>query len=108
MIELGFLGWCVTNILVNGSIFDPIRVYVQVMYPTLGKLLTCMQCSGFWVGILLGLLISAGQMANHFLFLLEYDGYLYGGLTVLFSGFWVSGISVFINAILVYLIKKSL
>jgi hypothetical protein len=105
MIEFSFLGWAITNILVNGSIFDPLRIYLQVMYPTLGKLVTCMQCSGFWVGILFGLFISSNQMVNPFMFLLEYEGYLFQTLTILFSGFWISGASVGINSVLIYLIK---
>lgn len=107
MIEFSFLGWAITSILVNGSIFDPLRIYLQVMYPTLGKLLTCMQCSGFWVGILFGLLIVANQMINPFMFLLENEGYLYQILSILFSGFWISGASVIFNTLIVYLIKNS-
>ncbi len=107
MIEFSFLGWCITSILVNGSIFDPLRIYLQVMYPALAKLLTCMQCSGFWVGILLGLFIISNQMVNPFMFLLEFDSNLYQLLTIIFSGFWISGASVILNTLVVYFIKSS-
>ncbi len=55
MQELGFLffGWCLTSLLVNGSIFDPIRNYLLVVYPFFGKLLSCIQCTGVWVGALI-------------------------------------------------------
>jgi hypothetical protein len=53
--ELGFLffGWCLTSLLVNGSIFDSTRNYLIVMYPFFGKLFSCIQCTGVWVGILI-------------------------------------------------------
>ena len=52
-LEFLFLGWCLTSLLVNGSIFDPIRNYLLVMYPFFGKLLSCIQCTGVWVGALI-------------------------------------------------------
>lgn len=52
-IEFLFLGWCLTSLLVNGSIFDSWRNYLLVMYPFFGKLLSCIQCTGVWVGALI-------------------------------------------------------
>jgi hypothetical protein len=102
---LSILGWSITNNLVNGEIFTPLRVYLQVMYPFLSKLLTCMQCSGFWVGILLGFLVSANQIFNPFAFFIVKDSLLNEVLKIAFHGFWVSGMSVFFNSLLIYLIN---
>lgn len=107
LLLISFLGWSITNTLVNGSIFDPLRTYLQVMNPALAKLLTCMQCSGFWVGIGLGFLISADQIVNPLSVLLHNKLFFSELLMVAFCGFWISGISVVFNSILIYLINSS-
>lgn len=107
LLLFSFLGWSLTNTLVNGSILDPLRTYLQVMNPVLAKLLTCMQCSGFWVGIGLGFLISAEQIVNPLIILVNGKTLFSEMLMVAFSGFWISGISVVINSILIFLINSS-
>jgi hypothetical protein len=104
---LSILGWSITNILVNGSILDPLRIYLQVMNPVISKLLTCMQCSGFWVGILLGSFVSAEQIYNPFAELIIEGSLLGETLLIAFFGFWTSGVSVLINSLLIYLINSS-
>lgn len=89
------IGWGATDILVNGSILDGIRIYMMVKFPFVSKLLTCIRCSGFWVGILMGILS------------LKSIGFSISALHVLASGFLVSGSSVIINALMIYLLTKN-
>lgn len=107
LLIFSFLGWSITNLLVNGSILDPVRVYIQVMYPSLAKLLTCMQCSGFWVGILLGFLISADQLVNPLARLVVGNSIISDTVLVSLMGFLISGVSVVVNSLLIYLINPS-
>jgi hypothetical protein len=94
------IGWGVTDILVNGSIFDPLRFYLSVKFPAGSKILTCIRCSGFWVGILSGIIYSTFILPN------ELD--IYGKIiTVFSSGALISGSSVFINAMMIFLLKSS-
>lgn len=44
----------VTNILVNSELFDSIRERIGQKSLYLQKLLSCMMCLGFWVGIVCG------------------------------------------------------
>lgn len=48
-----------TNIIVNGNIFKGLRVWCKghrsKPLNTLGSMICCMMCCGFWVGILVGM-----------------------------------------------------
>lgn len=44
----------ITNIVVNASILDNPRDFIIHQSDFFGKLVTCMMCSGFWVGCILG------------------------------------------------------
>jgi hypothetical protein len=107
LLLLSFLGWSITNVLVNGSILDPVRVYLQIMHPSLAKLLTCMQCSGFWVGVLVGFLITADQLINPLSGLVIGNSIISDTVLVTLMGFLVSGTSVVVNSLLIYLINSS-
>ena len=48
-----FAGVGITNLMVNAVIFNKIRDFLSQKSPFLGKLFSCMVCSGFWVGVLL-------------------------------------------------------
>ena len=100
------IGWSITNIIVNGSIFDEIRIYLMVKNQMFSKLLTCMQCSGFWVGIGLGIFSVLDHIVNPFYSLLNPDSVLYFPLTILACGFFNSGISVIINSVIVFLLNS--
>lgn len=89
------IGWGTTDILVNGSILDRIRVYLMVKSPLLSKLLTCIRCSGFWAGIIMGIL--SGGIST----------FSYYPLQILASGFLISGSSVIINALMISLLTKN-
>jgi hypothetical protein len=45
----------ITNLVVNASILDIPRDFIIKEEPLLGKLVTCMMCSGFWIGLLMGI-----------------------------------------------------
>jgi len=46
-----------THILVDSTIFEPIRNFFRERVPVIGKMMGCYQCSGFWCGLFLGLTI---------------------------------------------------
>lgn len=51
-----------THILVESEIFKPIRAYADKhAHPKIAYLLHCYQCSGFWVGFLVGLAFDPHQ-----------------------------------------------
>ena len=95
------IGWSITSILVNGSIFDGFRNYLLVKHPIFAKLLSCMQCSGFWIGILLGSLATSGIILNPLCFLVEDSGLPHQVLTILFYAFLNSGVSVLLNGLMI-------
>lgn len=94
------VGWGITDILVNGSILNGVRNFCLVRIPILGKLFSCIQCSGFWVGILLGVLSILGVIETP---LWDFSP----AARVLASGFLISGCSVFVNSVIFYLLSKS-
>ena len=99
------IGWSITSILVNGTIFDTLRIYLLVKAPTLHKLFSCMQCSGFWVGIVLGFLSISGIIYNPLLSMVNWayrDSIFVNSLNILAIGFLISGISVLLNSLVVF------
>ena len=93
------IGWGITDILVNGSILDGIRNFCLVKIPFLGKLFTCIQCSGFWVGIFLGVLSLLSVFESP---LWDFTPVA----RVLASGFLISGCSVLINSMVFSLLSR--
>jgi|688.fasta_scaffold1246382_2 hypothetical protein len=93
------IGWGITDILVNGSILNGIRNFCLVKIPFLGKLFTCIQCSGFWVGIFLGLLSLLDVLESPLWDFIPVA-------RVLASGFLISGCSVVINSTVFSLLSK--
>ena len=53
---LGGVG--ITNLVVNASILDNPREIIVKYSDFFGKLVTCMMCSGFWVGLFTGLFMG--------------------------------------------------
>lgn len=67
MIIINFLlfilsGIGITNLVVNATILDGPREYMGNKSSFLKKLLSCMTCSGFWVGFVLGFLFNINPM----------------------------------------------
>lgn len=47
------VGIGITNLIVNATILDNLRLLVTDESEFLGKLISCMMCSGFWVGFII-------------------------------------------------------
>jgi hypothetical protein len=105
LLIFSILGWSITNILINGSIFDPIRNYLIVKQPFFSKLMTCMQCSGFWVGCFISIFNSSGVLENPFDEIIYIFSEHYQIINMLMWGFWTSGISVLLNAFVIFLLN---
>lgn len=103
IIFISIVGWSITNILVNGIILDPIRNYTTIKFPILSKLLTCIQCSGFWVGAGIGLISYYGIIYNVLFYFVNPENLYSLPLTILIYGFWNSGVSVIYNSLLFFL-----
>jgi hypothetical protein len=100
ILTLLFFGWCLTSLLVNGSIFDPIKNYFAVTQPFIFKLLSCIQCTGVWVGALI------------FYPLLLIDPEIFGSFPWLWVDFIFypviqSGVAVIIESFVIWLVKGS-
>lgn len=89
------IGWGLTDFLVNGSILDKIRVYFLVKFPLFAKLLSCIRCSGFWVGAFLGTLPLYEISPFYF-----FEEEIFVGIRAMASGFLIAGSSVIINALI--------
>lgn len=72
----------ITNIIVNATILDNPRNFVIKNSRILGKLITCMMCTGFWVGFFLG---------------------IHAGLNPIYMGGAVSLLSYILNEFIEYL-----
>ncbi len=45
----------ITNLVVKAEVLEVVRDFVIKRSKFFGKLITCMMCTGFWVGLILGL-----------------------------------------------------
>ena len=48
-----------TNIVVDSTIFAPVRNWTKIKHPKIGELMTCHQCSGFWCGLVCGSILGS-------------------------------------------------
>jgi hypothetical protein len=71
----------ITNLVVNASILEGIRDYLGSKSSFLDKLLSCMMCSGFWVGIGISFLFNINPivaaatislLSNKYSYFIEY------------------------------------
>ncbi len=95
------IGWGITDFLVNGSILDKIRVYLLIKFSMLGNLFSCIRCSGFWVGVMMGLFSFAD-----FGFFSLWGNSRFWWVEAASSGFLVSGSSVIINGLLFFFYSR--
>lgn len=60
MNEIVFITFCIglTNLIVSASILDTPREWLSNKNSLIKKLLSCMMCAGFWVGLLSSLLVG--------------------------------------------------
>ena len=50
LVVLSAVNAAVTTILTSSSLFDPLRVFMARLSPTLGEFVTCDLCAGTWIG----------------------------------------------------------
>lgn len=97
-----FWGWCITTVIVNGSIFDNIKNYLLVKAPFFHKLLTCVMCTGFWIGLIVFYpLLFCGNIDPIF------SDFIPGWMSFLIFPFLQSGFSVLVESFLIFLVKKT-
>jgi hypothetical protein len=96
------IAYGITNILVNGDIFLPVRAKIRMraqsgkVYDFLDQMLKCMMCCSFWVGLFLALTWSP---TGNLLF-------MSGLLSWLFDGFFASACVWIIHLLLKLTDKK--
>ena len=99
---LFFLGWCVSTIVVNGSIFDGFKNYLLVKSPFFSKLFNCIMCTSFWVGALIFSPLLFSNIVNPYFFK-EIPFWI----NYFIFPFLQSGISVIIESSVIFLVKGS-
>lgn len=93
----------ITSIIVDGEIFKKLREYLKLIGPEfINKLLSCYQCSGFWVGIIIGSLLFLND------FFKEIESGFVVFTAILLSGGASSALSYFWALYLTYLEANSL
>ena len=78
--------WSISNIVVYGKIFSPIRDWVIVKSDFFGSLLTCIQCSSFWVGSIFSIVfvsLTKNTIGDFGIFNYILDGFLLSGMTMI-------------------------
>ena len=79
----------ITSIIVDGEIFRPFREYLKAKAPDfISKLLSCYQCSGFWVGLIFGGLLFWNNFYVESVHATLAFIFLAGGTSSALSYFW--------------------
>jgi hypothetical protein len=94
-----FIGWSLTSLIVNGSIFAPFRNYLLVKHPFFGKLASCIQCTGFWAGFLIFIPLLT---LNEVPYISSYKWVGYVAYPII-----QSGVAVILESCIIYLVKGS-
>ena len=93
-----FVGWCITSTIVNSDILDPIRNYLLVKTPKLSKLMTCVRCLGFWIGLLIFGVINYNGSLNQFFGLPLWVNYFIFPFVQSSSGVIIESFVVFLHS----------
>ncbi len=73
------ISYGITQIIVYGEIFDPLRQFLKNKSEWFGKLVSCPMCTGFWVGVFL---FGVNGLTELFKFEYNYiNALLLGGLS---------------------------
>ena len=94
-----FLGWSLTSLIVNGSIFSPFRNYLLVKSPFFGKLVSCIQCTGLWAGVIIFVPLLALDVVSQ---ISSYEWIGYVAYPII-----QSGVAVILESFIIYLVKGS-
>ena len=89
---------------VASYIFSPIRNFLLVKFPFIGRLLSCIQCFGFWSGLLIYSVCKSGMMGSMFLFSEGFSDFVF--VEAILYGLAASLASVFLNSIIFFLNSK--
>jgi hypothetical protein len=96
----------VTSIIVQSKLFKPFRAWVEGKSTFFGKLVSCMLCSGFWVGLLMVILFN---MSPAYSFLGEYSllpEIATRFVCAIFDGAFIASMIYHINLIELYIESK--
>ena len=75
VIYFSLISVALTNVIVNASILEPFRVFIESKSRFFGSLLRCMLCSGLWVGLIISPFFSINIIAGALLSSLLGDMY---------------------------------
>lgn len=78
--------WSISNIVVYGKIFEPLRDWVIVKSDFFGSLLSCIQCSSFWIGTIFSLMffsLTRNTIGDFGFWNYILDGFLLSGITMI-------------------------
>jgi hypothetical protein len=89
---------------VASYIFSPIRNYFLVRFPFAGRLLSCIQCFGFWSGLVIYLLCKFGILDGRFLSTDTFSDFI--AVEAILYGLVASLASVFFNSVIFFLNTK--
>lgn len=87
---IGLSTWCIWQIIAESRIFEPLRAIIQEKSEGIWKFIKCPQCFGFWIGLFCELMFVSFTQKIFFS----------KAIDILLGGFYGSGISVIISAIL--------
>jgi hypothetical protein len=96
----------VTSIIVQSKLFKPLRTWVEGKSTFFGKLINCMLCSGFWVGLLTVVIFN---MSPAYSFLGGYSllpEIVARCVYVVFDGAFIASMIYHINLIELYIESK--
>lgn len=86
---------------VASYIFSPVRNFFIVKVPFLGRLLSCVQCFGFWSGLAIYSLSATGLMTPIFLSADTFSDYAV--IEAILYGLASSLVSVYLNSLIFFL-----
>jgi hypothetical protein len=95
--------WGLTHILVSSKIFENFRNWTIIRLPFIGDMLSCYQCTSFWVSLALYPMFNDLKFGG---VCLEFYGLSFP-LDAILCSFIGSGLISFISVIMSFLIKKS-
>ena len=96
----------ITSIIVQSKLFKPFREWVENKSVFLGKLINCMLCSGFWIGLITILVFN---MSPAYSFLGEYSllpEFATRCFCAIFDGAFIASMVYHINLIELYVESK--
>jgi uncharacterized membrane protein len=98
------LSFSLCYMVVASYIFSPVRSFFLVKFPFIGRLLSCVQCFGFWSGVIVYLLSISGLIDRRFTSPDDFSHYIV--IEAFLYGLASSLISVIINSVIFFLNRR--